>query len=91
MKKNTCPVCGKQIKQEMGSHGGRPKRFCSPHCRNVYHCRASEARKRGFSTFVWDNNAFGNGEEKYGIFDRHHGMKVKAPWILQGIMEGAKN
>lgn len=59
----------------------------------TYYCRflVSEARKRGFSTFVWDNNAFGNGEEKYGIFDRHHGMKVKAPWILQGIMEGAKN
>ena len=47
MKKNTCPVCGKQIKQGKHVDGGRPKRFCSPHCRNVYHCRASEARKRG--------------------------------------------
>ena len=58
----------------------------------TYYCRllVSEARKRGFSTFVWDNNSFGNGEEQFGIFDRHHGMKVKAPWILQGIMEGAK-
>lgn len=47
MKKNTCPVCGKQINQEMGSQGGRPKRFCSPRCRGIYHCRANEARKRG--------------------------------------------
>ena len=23
-------------------------------------------------------------------FGRHHGMKVKAPWILQGIMEGTR-
>ena len=59
----------------------------------TYYCRffVSEARKRGFSTFVWDNNSFGNGEEKFGIFDRKHGMKVKAPWILQGIMEGIAN
>lgn len=58
----------------------------------TYYCRflVSEARKRGFSTFVWDNNAFGNGQEMFGIFDRHHGMKVKAPWILQGIMEGVR-
>ena len=59
----------------------------------TYYCRflVSEARKRGFSTFVWDNNAFGNGMEMFGIFDRSHSMKVKAPWILQGIMEGASN
>ena len=59
----------------------------------TYYCRflVSEARKRGFSTFVWDNNAFGNGQEKFGIFDRKKGMKVKATWILQGIMEGANN
>ena len=59
----------------------------------TYYCRflVSEARKRGFSTFVWDNNAFGNGQEKFGIFDRKKGMKVKATWILQGIMEGSNN
>ena len=48
----------------------------------------NEARKRGFSTFVWDNNSFGNGEEHFGIFDRERGMKVKNEWILKGIMEG---
>lgn len=45
--KTTCPVCGKQIKQEKHVEGGRPKRFCSPRCRGIYHCRASQARKRG--------------------------------------------
>ena len=47
----------------------------------------TEARTRGFSTFVWDNNQFSNdnGRENYGIFDRHNGMEVKASWILNGI------
>lgn len=56
----------------------------------TYYCKTfvSEARKRGFSVFVWDNNAFGNGGEKFGIFDRERGMKVKADWILKGIMQG---
>ena len=55
----------------------------------TYYCRffVSEARKRGFSTFVWDNNSFGSGAEHFGIFDRHKGMKVKADWTLKGIME----
>ncbi len=58
----------------------------------AYYCKVlvSEAGKRGFSTFVWDNNIFGNGEEKFGIFDRHANMKVKTPWILKGIQEGIK-
>ena len=53
----------------------------------TYYCKflTTEARKRGFSTFVWDNNHFGNGSEKYGIFDRFKSMKVNAPWILEGI------
>ena len=51
----------------------------------------SEARKRGFSTFVWDNNSFGNGQEKFGIFDREHAMKVKYECVLKGIMEGKGN
>ena len=56
----------------------------------TYYCQflVSEARKRGFSTFIWDNNSFGNGMEKFGIFDRKHNMSVKTPWILQGIMQG---
>ena len=56
----------------------------------TYYCKflVSEAKKRGFSTFVWDNNSFGNGGEKFGIFDRERGMKVKNPWVLNGIMEG---
>ena len=56
----------------------------------TYYCRhfVREARKRGFSTFIWDNNYFGSGAEHFGIFDREKGMKIKAPWILQGIMEG---
>ena len=56
----------------------------------TYYCRflVSEAKKRGFSTFVWDNNVFGSGPEHFGIFDRRAGMKVKADWVLNGIMEG---
>ena len=52
-----------------------------------YYCKflTTEARKRGFSTFVWDNNKFGYGPENYGIFDRRNSMKVNAPWILEGI------
>ena len=59
----------------------------------TYYCRflVSETKKRGIATFVWDNNTFGSGTEKFGIFDRNAGMKVKNPWVLQGIMEGAKN
>ena len=53
----------------------------------TYYCQffVSETRKRGFSTFIWDNNHFGNGQEKFGIFDRFKSMKVNTPWILQGI------
>ena len=56
----------------------------------TYYCRflVSEAKKRGFSTFVWDNNSFGSGPEHFGIFDRRASMKVKADWVLNGIMEG---
>lgn len=58
----------------------------------AYYCKTlvGEARKRGFSTFVWDNNYFGNGSEKFGIFDRHANMKVKADWTLKGIQAGIK-
>ena len=58
----------------------------------TYYCRflVSEAKKRGFSTFVWDNNSFGSGPEHFGIFDRRASMKVKADWVLNGIMEGMK-
>ena len=62
------------------------------HDNATYYCKflVSKARQRGFSTFVWDNNAFGNGQERFGIFDRAGGMNVKSPWILNGIMEGKK-
>jgi endoglucanase len=58
----------------------------------TYYCQflVSEAKKRGFSTFIWDNNSFGSGSEHFGIFDRNAGMKVKAPWVLQGILDGKK-
>ena len=64
----------------------------------TYYCKflTTEARKRGFSTFVWDNNQFNNenGRENYGIFDRseNKNMEVKASWILNGIYkpEGLK-
>ena len=54
----------------------------------TYYCRClvKEAKARGFSTFVWDNNAFGLGTENFGIFDRHHNMNAKADWIVKGIM-----
>lgn len=45
----------------------------------------TEAKKRGFSTFIWDNNHFGSGQEMFGIFDRFKNMQVKTPWILEGI------
>lgn len=56
----------------------------------AYYCKTyvSEAMKRGFSTFVWDNNSFGQGADKFGIFNRFKGMKLEAPWMLHGIMEG---
>jgi len=56
----------------------------------TYYCRflVSECLKRNISTFVWDNNQFGNGQEKFGIFDRKNSMKVKTPWVLDGIMQG---
>ena len=57
------------------------------HANMNYYCNflTTEAHKRGFSTFVWDNNKFGYGPENYGIFDRRNSMKVNAPWILEGI------
>ena len=54
----------------------------------TYYCHflVSEAKKRGISTFIWDNNHFGSGTDKFGIIDRDHGLKIKTPWILQGII-----
>ena len=61
------------------------------HANMTYYSKflTTEARTRGFSTFVWDNSQFNNdnGRENYGIFDRHNGMEVKASWILNGIFE----
>ena len=59
------------------------------HANMTYYSKflTTEARTRGFSTFVWDNNQFSNdnGRENYGIFDRRKDMEVKASWILNGI------
>ena len=52
-------------------------------------CLVAEARKNGFAAFVWDNNAYGNGSEKFGIFDRKNNMKVRTPFFLDGIKEGS--
>ena len=52
-------------------------------------CLVSEARKNGFAAFVWDNNAYGNGSEKFGIFDRKNNMKVRTLFFLDGIKEGS--
>lgn len=49
----------------------------------------ANARQRGFAAFVWDNNGFGNGNEKFGIFNRWKNMEVETPWFLKGITEGA--
>lgn len=56
----------------------------------AYYCKVlvSEARKRGFATFVWDNNRQGNGDDKFAIFDRNRNMKVVAEWMIKGIREG---
>ena len=55
-----------------------------------YKCMVSAARERGFAAFAWDNNAFGNGTEKFGIFRRAGGtMTVGNTYSLQGICEGA--
>ena len=53
----------------------------------AYYCRClvSEAKSRGFSTFVWDNSVFGSGQEKFGIFDRKSNMTNRAQWITNGI------
>lgn len=53
-------------------------------------CLVGEARHMGFAAFVWDNNGFGNGSEKFGIFNRRNNMSVDAPFFLNGIKEGSK-
>ena len=50
---------------------------------------ASEARRHGFASFVWDNNTFGNGTEKFGIFNRKNNMSVDETYFLKGIQEGS--
>lgn len=55
-----------------------------------YQCIVNAARERGFAAFAWDNNAFGNGTEKFGIFRRTGGnMSVGNTYALKGICEGA--
>lgn len=60
------------------------------HDNMTYYCSflTREIRLRGYSAFVWDNNVYGNGTEKFGIFDRSSSMSIKAPWITDGIRQG---
>lgn len=62
------------------------------HDNMTYYCSflTKEVRNRGYSAFVWDNNVFGNGTEKFGIIKRSTN-KVEATWIMDGIKEGIKN
>ena len=52
-------------------------------------CLVGYARERGFAAFVWDNNAFNNGTENFGIFKRWSNMAVGNEYFLKGITEGA--
>lgn len=52
-------------------------------------CLVKEARRHGFAAFVWDNNAFGNGNEKFGIFERNNKMSVGCPFFVEGIRKGS--
>ncbi len=54
-----------------------------------YRTFVSAVRENGFAAFVWDNNAFGNGSEKFGIFNRTAGMRVDNAYALRGIVEGS--
>ena len=52
-------------------------------------CLVREARRHGFAAFVWDNNSFGNGSEKFGIFQRKNDMTVGCPFFVEGIRKGS--
>jgi len=52
-------------------------------------CLVGYARERGFAAFAWDNNAFNNGTENFGIFRRWQNMAVGNEYFLKGITEGA--
>lgn len=56
-----------------------------------YACMVGNARKYGFAAFAWDNNVFGNGTEKFGIFRRSgsSATTVGNTYALKGICEGA--
>lgn len=62
------------------------------HQNATFYCQTlvEEAGKRGLSTFIWDNSSFGNGAEKFGIFDRWKGNKIRAPWVLEGIQKAVQ-
>lgn len=47
-------------------------------------------RQFGYAGFAWDNNVFGNGTEKFGIFNRNNNMSIDAPYFFNGIIEGSK-
>ena len=52
-------------------------------------CLVGDARAHGFAAFAWDNNAFNNGPENFGIFNRWQNMTVGNTFFLKGITEGA--
>ncbi len=49
----------------------------------------SQMRSHGFAGFVWDNNAFGKGGEKFGIFNRDNNMSVDYALALESIQKGS--
>lgn len=55
-----------------------------------YKSITSVMRELGFAGFAWDNNAFGNKDEMYGIFDRSNDMKIKNTYAMSGIIDGAQ-
>ena len=54
-----------------------------------YRTFVSAVRENGFAAFVGDNNAFGNGSENFGIFNRTANMRVDNTYALRGIIEGS--
>ena len=70
---------------------GSASEISNIHANMTYYIKTlvSEARKRGFAAFIWDNNVFGNGSEKFGLFDRNNNMTVKAQYFLDGVKSGA--
>ena len=48
----TCPICGEEF-DDAPRAPGRPKRYCSPRCRNIYNVRKYNAKKRRTGSEAW--------------------------------------